>query len=686
MQTADWRRKAWRRRTALAILVLLPAWLASSYMAGALPSPGNPWLNDATVLVFGILTAWIAIGFWTAVFGFGVLLSRRPVTPLIEDTSRLAPSKTALVFPIYKESPERVMAAVEVMYRDLANQGGLDGFEFYILSDSDDPDAFVREQWAWAEVARTLSAFDRIHYRRRRSNIKRKTGNLADFLRRWGYRYEYMIVLDADSLMSAACLMRMVRLMQSNPHVGMIQSAPGIILQKTLFGRIQQFSNRLYGLMYAAGLSFWQLGDSYYWGHNAIIRIAPFVEHCHLPRLRGRTLLAGDILSHDFVEAALMRRAGWSVWLMPELAGSWEETPPTLADELKRDRRWCYGNLQHLRLLFSKGLLGTHRLMFVNGAMSYVASVFWLLYLLLGTAVIAWHALVPPNYFPQGHGLFPVWPIWHEHLAISLLITSFVILFLPKILGLLLAILQRRARFFGGSLRLSLSVVMEILFSMLLAPVRMLFHSSYVISSLLGQRVGWGRQQRSGSSHNWIQTIRLLAGCTFVAIVWTSLIAALNPDDLAWLLPIVLALLLAVPVTILTESVDAGLRARGAGLFLTPEESSPSGEIRALDQALEERARAGKRARRGFSSALVDPYVNAAHIASLSSVSPHYNKEAELTRSLYAARLLARGPETLNRSEKLAVLHDRQLLTELHNHIWTLAEDLAQKWNLTDDS
>jgi len=653
-------------------------------MAGALPSPGNPWLDDATVLVFGILTAWIAIGFWTAVFGFGVLLTRHRVTPLIEDASPHALPKTALVFPIYKESPERIVAAVEVMYQDLEDRGQIEGFEFYILSDSDDPDAFVREQWAWAEVARHLSAFGRIHYRRRRSNIKRKTGNIADFLRRWGYRFEYMIVLDADSLMSAACLLRMVGLMQSNPKVGMIQSAPGIILQKTLFGRIQQFSNRLYGLMYAAGLSYWQLGDSYYWGHNAIIRVAPFVEHCHLPRLRGRTLLAGDILSHDFVEAALMRRAGWSVWLVPELAGSWEETPPTLADELKRDRRWCYGNLQHLRLLFAKGLLGTHRLMFVNGAMSYVASVFWLLYLLLGTAVIAWHALIPPNYFPHGHGLFPVWPIWHENLAILLLAMSAIILFLPKVLGLTLVILQRRAALFGGPLRLSLSVVIEIIFSTLLAPVRMLFHSGYVISSLLGRRVGWGRQQRSGGTRNWIETARLYLWCVLVALVWAGLIAALNPVYLLWLLPIVLALLLVTPVTIMTNSEQAGIRARQARLFLTPEETRPPEEFQALNRSLGERTRAGGRARPGFRAALVDPYVNAVAIACLSRSTRRYNREIDLTRSLYAARLLARGPQALNRSEQLAVLHDRQLLTELHNRIWTLTKDLAQNWNLTD--
>lgn len=687
MRTIDWHRKAWRRRAALGLLVLLPAWVASSYMAGALPTPGNPWLDDATVLIFGILTAWIAVGFWTAVFGFGVLLRQRHVTPLIEDapTSQLSTSKTALIFPIFKESPERIAGAIEVMYRDLDKSGQLDGFEFYILSDSDDPNAYIREQWAWAELTRTLSAFGQIHYRRRRSNIKRKTGNIADFLRRWGYRYEYMVVLDADSLMSADCLLHLVRLMQSNPKAGIIQTVPGIILQQTLFGRIQQFSNRLFGLMYAAGLSFWQLGDGYYWGHNAIIRVAPFVEHCQLPRLRGRALLAGDILSHDFVEAALMRRAGWSVWLAPELSGSWEETPPTLVDELKRDRRWCFGNLQHLRLLFAKGLLGTHRLMFVNGVMAYVASVFWLLYLLLGTAVIAWHALVPPNYFPHGHGLFPVWPIWHEHLAVLILATSAVILLLPKFLGLVLVILQRRTALFGGWGHLAASVMLEIIYSMVLAPVRMLFHSWYVITSLLGHRVGWGRQQRSSDHRHWVQTARMHAWCALIAVSWSALIAALDPSYLVWLLPIVIALILITPVTILTNSTKAGLWTRDAHLFQTPEETHPPEEIRALGRALGERVTAGFRARTGFRAAFIDPYVNAVAVARLSATARRYNREIDLTRSLYAARLLARGPQALDRGEQLAVLNDRELLTELHNRIWTLPEDLARNWNLNDE-
>lgn len=379
-----------------------------------------------------------------------------------------------------------------------------------------------------------------------------------------------------------------------------------------------------------------------------------------------------------------MRRAGWAVWLVPDLTGSWEETPPTLGDELKRDRRWCYGNLQHLRLLFSKGLLGTHRMMFVNGAMAYVASFLWLTYLVLGTAVVAWHVLVPPNYFPYGHTLFPVWPVWHEHLAALLLIASGVILFLPKLLGLLLAVIQRRASLFGGLPRLSLSVCLEILLSTLLAPVRMLFHSWYVVSSLMGHRVGWGRQRRSGGGGEWLTTMRLCAGCVLVALVWSSLIVFLNPSYLIWLLPIVLALLLVVPIIVLTNSVTLGQSACKAGLFLTPEERSPPEEIRALQHALAARTQDSARARAGFRAALVDPYVNALAIASSHTNERHYNKEVALTRSLYATRLLSRGPKALDRNEQLAVLHDRQLLNELHNRIWALTGDAAQHWNLHD--
>ncbi len=652
-------------------------------MAGALPSPGNPWLNGATVLLFGVLTAWIAIGFWTALFGFLVLLRPDPRTdtpPPAGDTVPGPDARTALVFPVYRENPERVAATIEVLYRQLGKSGILAGFDFFILSDSNDPDLVVREQWAWAELCRSLAAFGRIYYRRRRSNIKRKSGNIADFLKRWGSLYKYLVVLDADSLMSADCLGHLVELMEAHPQVGILQSVPGVVRQQTLSGRIQQFSNRVYSRMFATGLSFWQLGDSYYWGHNAIIRVAPFMEHCQLPRLKGRALLSGDILSHDFVEAALMRRAGWSVWLVPELAGSWEETPPTLLDELKRDRRWCYGNLQHLRLLFAKGLLAMNRLLFVNGAMSYVASALWLLYLLLGTAVIAWHALIPPDYFPPGHGLFPVWPVWHADLAVFLLGASATILLLPRFLGLLLVFLKRRSAPFGGGLRFLASGLLEIVYSTLVAPVRMLFHSWFVLSSLLGHRVQWGRQQRTAASQG-MRTSRAYIPGTLIAIAWAGLVYFLDPGDLGWLLPIVVALVLALPVATLAGSARVGTWARRNRLFLTPEEDHPPEELESLEQAVTERTRSAVRARSGFRAAIVDPWVNAVIAARLSDQPRRYNEEIQLTRALYSARLLARGPRALSASEQLAVLNDRRLLVKLHEEVWTLPPHQVREWH-----
>jgi membrane glycosyltransferase len=679
-----WKVRALLRRSALVGLVAVPALLGAEFMASALPQPGNWILNSAVTVVFGLLTAWLSVGFWTALFGFWVLIFRRPTPSQAADQVSFPDTTTAIVVPVYNESPSRVAAAVEVMYSDLALHSALERYEFYILSDSDNPDAYVKEQWAWADLCGRLQAFDRIHYRRRRVNIKRKTGNIADFLRRWGQRHEYMIVLDADSLLSADALIQLVTLMQVNPTAAIIQTAPRVMRQQTLFGRIQQFANCLYGPMFAAGLSFWQLGDSYYWGHNAIIRVAPFMQYCSLPRLHGRAPLSGDILSHDFVEAALLRRAGWSTWLVGDVGGSWEETPPTLIDELKRDRRWCHGNLQHLRLLFAKGILATHRLMFVNGAMSYIASALWFIYLLLGTAVIAWHALIPPNYFPSGHGLFPVWPVWNRELAVILLVLTLLILFLPKLLAVLLVASQRRTTDFGGMLRLLVSMTLEFVNSSLLAPVRMLFHTRFVLASLVGGRVRWGPQQRESRGTPWRVALRVHAAGTLLAIAWGSAVYVLHPEFLWWLLPVIGALVLAIPLSVYTSRIQAGQAALRAGLFVTPVERAVPAEIASLENALVRSERRAARAAGGFRAAIVDPYVNAAIMARLSPAPRRYNEEVSITRALYRTRLMARGAEALDRREQLAVLRDRSLLCELHEHVWSLPPGRAAHWQLAE--
>jgi membrane glycosyltransferase len=306
------------------------------------------------------------------------------------------------------------------------------------------------------ELIAEVQGEGQIFYRRRRRRVKRKSGNIDDFCRRWGSQYSYMVVLDADSVMTGDCLTGLVRLMEANPNAGIIQSSPKASGMDTLYARCQQFATRVYGPLFTAGLHFWQLGESHYWGHNAIIRVKPFIEHCALAPLPGEGSFAGSILSHDFVEAALMRRAGWGVWIAYDLPGSYEELPPNLLDELKRDRRWCHGNLMNFRLFLVKGMHPVHRAVFLTGVMSYLSAPLWFMFLALSTALQVVHALTEPQYFLQPRQLFPVWPQWRPELAIALFASTMVLLFLPKLLSIIL-IWCKGPKEYGGFVRVTLS-------------------------------------------------------------------------------------------------------------------------------------------------------------------------------------------------------------------------------------
>ena len=293
-----------------------------------------------------------------------------------------------------------------------ARPNALDHFDFFVLSDTANADACVAELDAWNALREELGAESRLFYRHRRRRVKRKSGNIDDFCRRWGAKYRYMVVLDADSVMTGECLTTLVRLMEARPDAGIIQTAPRAVGRDTLHARMQQFANQVYGPVFTAGLHYWQLGESHYWGHNAIIRLEPFMKHCVLAPLPGRGSLAGEILSHDFVEAALMRRAGYGVWIAYDLDGSFEETPPNLIDEVKRDRRWCHGNLMNARLMFARGMHPVHRWVFLTGALAYLSAPLWLGFLALSTWLLLAHATAEPQYFVMPHQLFPLWPSW----------------------------------------------------------------------------------------------------------------------------------------------------------------------------------------------------------------------------------------------------------------------------------
>src|SRR5215475_13405459 len=435
-------------------------------------------LEIALLMLFVISFSWLALSFWSAIGGYLSLLSRWRAPGLTIPSAPALSGRTAILMPIYNEDPTRVFAALQAMYEGLTTAGAIEAFEFFILSDSNEPDSWIAEEAAWAELCQRLHAQGRIFYRKRRRNTAYKSGNIADFCRRWGRRYDYMIVLDADSLITADALIGLANLIEANPAVGLIQAPPTIVNAGTLFGRLQQFASRLYGPVFAAGTALWQQGDGNFWGHNAIIRVAAFAAHCGLPELPGGKPFGGHIMSHDFVEAALLRRAGWRVWMVPDLPGSYEETPPTLIDHAKRDRRWCQGNLQHMRVLGARKLHPLSRLHIFTGIMSYLASPLWLAFLAAGISFFAWRMAHPPSYFAPYVTLFPLWPKFDASVAIGLAVLVFAMLLAPRLLGFAyaLASAERRAAY-GGAGRLTASFIVELLLSTLMAPILMLLQS-----------------------------------------------------------------------------------------------------------------------------------------------------------------------------------------------------------------
>ncbi|MDR3566550.1 MAG: glucans biosynthesis glucosyltransferase MdoH [Syntrophobacteraceae bacterium] len=687
----SWERAVKRRRLLLSWLVLAPTAVAAYFMAHVLPHRGVSALGLFVVLLFATLFAWISIGFWASVAGFFSLLWG-PGQLLVTKEAKTKPVsvsgkvKTAVVIPVYNEPVDRVFAGLYSVYRSLQEAGGLEFFHFYILSDSSDPDIWIEEEAAWHEFSRLLDGAERVFYRNRRVNVKRKSGNIADFCRRWGYRYRYMIVFDADSLMSGPTLLRMVAAMEKNPTVGILQTFPTGINGATLFARLQQFANHLFGPMFAAGLHFWQLGDSQYWGHNAIIRVKPFMNHCALPVLSGRPPLGGEILSHDFVEAALMRRAGWGVWPAYGLGGSYEQPPPNLLDELKRDRRWCQGNMQHLRLLFARGVIPAHRALFLAGAMAYLSGLLWFLFLFLSTAQAIFETVVPPAYFPPRHVLFPRWPVWDQGWAVILGITTAVLLFLPKLLGVLLVLLKRRAKEFGGGPKLAISTIAEAVLSSLLAPIRMIFYTSFVLSILLGRKVGWGTQQRGARGTSWGEALRFHGAGMALGLVWTLAVLLTNRSFFLWLTPILFSLILAVPLSVWSSRITAGRRFHEAGLFRTPAETAPPrellwmqsyrGEYRPFASVL------SKPGQQGFLMAVVDPCIHALHLSLLRGERKYCPQVLERRRRL-RQKALDLGPDGLLASEKRQLLCDPSSLAALHEAVWMISDTaLAANWGL----
>jgi len=523
-------------------------------------------LQDIMVGFFALTLSWIAQSAASTIAG---LIPRRrlPLAPVDQPLAR-----TALVMPIYNEDPRRTAAALQAMGEALRECGAAEAFEVVMLSDSNQAAAWIRETQSVRGLREALAPTIPVWYRRRWQNVGRKAGNIQDFVERWGGRYEFMVILDADSLIDGETLVWMVRAMMADKTLGLVQTAPRLVGRISLFARLQQFAGRVYGGVIARGLAAWAGDDGNYWGHNAILRITAFARACGLPQLAGRSPFGGHILSHDFVEAALMRRAGWKVRMADKVGGSYEESPPSLVDAAIRDRRWAQGNLQHAKVLGAAGLRWHSRMHFAFGIMSYLSSPLWLMLLLIGLALAVQGALQEPSYFHSAFQLFPSWPRFDSKRMFYLFVFSMGVLFTPKFLGFLGTLLRRKARRPLGFIRLTLGTACEVVLSALFAPVQMLLQSRYVAQILLGRDAGWNSQRREEGRVSWLDAWRFHWGHTLAGLVLGATFWLLSPELFWWLSPALLGLLMAIPLSVISGSTRVGRSLAWMGLLATPEE------------------------------------------------------------------------------------------------------------------
>ena len=566
----------WRRLYVFGSTALMTAY-ASVLIGKVLLIGGVSVLEACLMALFIPLFAWIAFsfvsalaGFVTLVFGGGRKLGIDPDAPL-----PLVRSRTALLMPTYNEDPHRLMAGLQAIYESVEATGQIAHFDFFILSDTTRAAVGAEEEQVYAELVERTGGQGRIYYRRRADNAERKAGNIADWVRRFGGAYPQMLILDADSLMTGETIVRLVAGMEDHPDVGLIQTLPEVVNGNSLFARMQQFGGRVYGPVIAYGVAWWHGSESNYWGHNAVMRTQAFAEQAGLPALPGRKPFGGHVLSHDFVEAALMRRGGWATHMVPYLQGSYEEGPPTLTDLLVRDRRWCQGNLQHGKVVGSRGLHWISRVHMLIGIGHYFTAPMWAMLMLIGIAIPLFQEGIDFNALLH---LSPsvYWRAQDEEQVVRLFAATMAVLLMPKVLGyfaMLLDPVERRGC--GGAIRAFLSMLVETVLAALMAPVVMYVQSRGVAEVLSGRDSGWDAQQRDDGGISWISLVRGYGGLGVFGAFMGVLAWAVSPSLAAWMAPVVIGMVLAVPVVALTSLRGPGAFLHRLGLLDIPEENIP---------------------------------------------------------------------------------------------------------------
>jgi membrane glycosyltransferase len=568
-----------RRRALFAVLTA--ATVVGLISLAAIAVPPRSVAAVLFLVLFTVTLPWSVLGFWNAAIGFLLMtVARDPVAavnPLAAsirgDESIIA--RTAVLMCIRNESPLQVIRNLRPLLDGLAAARVAHRFHIYLLSDTSDPEIIAAEEACFAAFAAGCGDKIPVTYRRRAINAGFKAGNIRDFCDRWGGAHEFAITLDADSFMPAEAVLRLVRIMQANPTLGILQTLVIGLPSPSAFARLFQFGMRLGMRSYTLGAAWWQGDCGPYWGHNAILRLEPFAAHCRLPLLPGSGPLDGHILSHDQVEAALMRRAGYEVRVLPLEGMSWEENPPTLMEYIRRDLRWCQGNMQYWRLLGLPGLKPISRLQLAFAILMYVGSPAWMALLAIGAVeiVLAGIAGVPVVHVTSRAGA-------------ALLSIMLVMIFAPKLASSFDVLTRRSARrSYGGGARFASNVASEILFSFLLSPVMALTHTGFMLRLFLLRRGGaWNNQKRESHAVPWSLAWAKLWPHTLTGFAMIGLVAVTRPGEIGYALLAAGGLALSAPFAVVTAAPWVGTLLSRFGVARIPEETTPSAALLWLDE------------------------------------------------------------------------------------------------------
>jgi membrane glycosyltransferase len=446
-----------------------------------------------------------------------------------------------------------VLPPVRRLLAGLGAAGSGGAFALWVLSDTSDPGLIEAEEMAVAAFQAASSEPRRVMYRRRRDNSGFKAGNIMEFLEHHADGFELMLVLDADSDMTAKAVLRLVIAMRDDPSLGIIQHLTVGLPASSAFPRLFQFGMRAGMRTWATALAWWQGDASVYWGHNAVVRIAPFREHCRLPLLPD----AAHILSHDQVEAALLRGAGWGIRLLPEEDGSYEANPPALPEFMRRELRWLAGNFEYRHLLKLPGLLPMGRWQLMQAIFLFATPPFYLVFLLAAAWVAATDTV---SAFPFEPALVTT-AIWAGAL------------YAPKLTGYLEVLLSREKRtLYGGAGLVLIGAVLETLFTLLLDAINVVAKTVATIRITLGLRAAWPPQNRTDRGVSWSEASHLLWSQSVLGVVVFACFAHAGWVAVVWAVPFASGLVVAIPFCVITANPSVGTRLRKWKVAAIPEE------------------------------------------------------------------------------------------------------------------